>query len=609
MAIKKITPAGKITLKRAAPASVRAAPSRDDGSDDDGDDFPPAPLTQAGQALESSRDSGFDLSAAVGELIDNSYEAKARLVRIDVDRDDDGSITDLAVADDGIGIDPDALAPVLSLGYSSRYNSRDGLGRFGMGLKLASLSHAQRVEVYSKTADSPTIYRTYLDLERIKAGEQTELNVSVAPGWPKDFGHLMERPPKGARRQPFDSGTLVIWRKIDRLTQGGRFGDSVEERLQGLRKFVARAYRRFIANGLTIELEGETIWLHDPLFLLDTPRVANKFKGVVHASIIEEGDFVLDGRKVSWTVTLLPKQFRKVRGSGGRAGKGREDFTELYIPDNESKISILRNNREIYYDLVPKLYPGGKDKIDRYIGVEVEFPAALDEYFQVRNVKRGAEPVSKLREELRKALKKPIEAARKRIRDYWREVEQDAVIRSGDVHQAAHDIVEAYQVSALDGRANMKATADEVTQKFRDVIVDMGLDPDAAESEAAMKWLRESFSKRSMTIVDAGWAGKDLLDVEHLTGKVIVKINRRHPFSTSVLTPLRAMAEKEADDLDVTAVAELLRKTVLGIDLLLLGYAKAENMAANPEDDFGDLRSDWGRFSHGLLREAAKQEG
>ena len=96
-------------------------------------------------------------------------------------------------------------------------------------------------------------------------------------------------------------------------------------------------------------------------------------------------------------------------------------FKGLHIPDNEGHISIVRNGREIYYDIVPKLLPSGVEKIDRFIGIEVSFPAILDEYLQVRHVKRGAEPVTKLREELKKTLKRPIEVAREEIRAVWRD--------------------------------------------------------------------------------------------------------------------------------------------------------------------------------------------
>lgn len=45
--------------------------------------------------------------------------------------------------------------------------------------------------------------------------------------------------------------------------------------------------------------------------------------------------------------------------------------------------------------------------------------------FQVRNVKRGAEPVSKLRDEIRTVIQKPVKAARDKIREEWGQAKQE----------------------------------------------------------------------------------------------------------------------------------------------------------------------------------------
>jgi hypothetical protein len=563
-----------------------------------------APLTQAGQALESSRDSGFDLSAAVGEVVDNSVEAGSSKVRIRTMRTDDGTTIDqIGMADDGTGIDPDILANVLSLGYSSRYNSRDGMGRFGMGLKLASLSQARRVDVYTKRVDSPTIFHTYLDLDEVERGEQDELSVDELDAFPADYADLMAHPKSG---EAFTSGTLVVWSKVDRLVEGGRFGASLDERLKDLVKFLARAYRKFIDQGLFVELDGTTVTLHDPLFVLPNPRVIEKFGKDLRAEKLHVDTFDIDGHDVHVTVTLLPRELRRHKGKGGRATKGTEEFRDLYIPDNEGKISILRQNREIYYDLVPKLYPGGKERLDRYIGVEVSFPAALDEYFQVRNVKRGAEPVSKLRERLRNDLKKPIDAARKMIREYWDEVQREENLASGGAagHEAAQDAVDEADETAPAGRAHLDVTPEEVDAELGRLIEDLGLDPDDPDTKEKAEAIRTSYQKRAITLVDGGWPGKELMDIVHLSGKAIVKINHRHPFISEVYDPVKAMAALDPADLNPDDVADLVRKVDVGLDLLFMGYAKAENMHDKPEDAYGELRSYWGIFSGGYVRQA-----
>lgn len=68
---------------------------------------------------------------------------------------------------------------------------------------------------------------------------------------------------------PFESGTLIIWSKIDRLMNEGKYGNSISEPLQDLTKFLARAYRKFIDKGLVIQLDDKILDLYDPLMLLD----------------------------------------------------------------------------------------------------------------------------------------------------------------------------------------------------------------------------------------------------------------------------------------------------------------------------------------------------
>ncbi|WP_207002093.1 ATP-binding protein [Trinickia mobilis] len=561
-----------------------------------------APLTQAYQTLESSRDSGFDLSAAIGEPVDNSWEAGGVVIRIKaIESDSDRSITDIAIADNGAGISPEIFPNVLSVGYSSRYNSRKGLGRFGMGLKLAALSQGRRAEVYSRARGGEQVYKTALDLDDVKNGVQEDLAIEEVEGWPDKFVDLMVNPKDDV---PFDQGTLVIIRKIDRLPRGGRYGASTDERMHDLTRFLARAYRKFIDKGLRIELEGKPVNLHDPLFLLQNPRVVQKFGVDLRATIVDQGTFLIDGHSVHWIVTLLPEKLRRVRGAGGRATKGREEFADLYIPDNASKISILRNEREIYYDLVPRLLPGGKDKVDRYIGVEISFPAELDEYFQVRNVKRGAEPVSKLREELKNAIKKPVEEARREIRRFWGEVLREESLANGDGHLAAHGAVDGFDRTAPHGQAGYTGNGDNgVEGAFDNLFHDLKLDRNKPEDAAKAKWIRESFNQRALTVIDAGWPGKELFEIVHLTGKAIVKVNSRHPFFAEIVTPLKAMSEAEPEELDTQEVSELLKKLSSAIDLLILGYAKAENMHTDPEEAYGELRSHWGLFTYGLIRE------
>jgi Histidine kinase-, DNA gyrase B-, and HSP90-like ATPase len=564
-----------------------------------------ADLVQVDRALQSSRDSGFNLTAAAGEPVDNSIEAAAALIRIRTDRrkvDKHEEIHQIAFADNGTGIKPEILPHILSLGYSTRYNKRDGLGRFGVGLKLAALSQGQRIDVYSRPAGSNEICHVYVDLDEVREHRQEHIELQRSARYPADLVDLMRDPRTG---MPFECGTLVVWSKIDRLASGGKYGTSLDERLQDLTKFLGRAYRKFIDKGLSIELNGRPIALHDPTFQLMNPRVIQKFGKALLATEIESTDIEIDGNAVHVTVTLLPEEFRRKRAAGGRADRLGEEYRELYIPENDGHVSILRQNREIYYDLVPRLYPGGVDKsgLDRFIGVEINFPAVLDEYFQVRNVKRGAEPVDQLRKALREFLKKPIESARKQIRALWDVTELEEQAENGG-HANTEDVAARADKSAPRGRAGMNLTKEESHAKVRDRLKALGHD----ESGDAAKALQERIDRSSVTVLDGRWPGKELFAIDHLNNKSLLTLNHAHPFIRDVLDRAKSLAASVRADEPLTAEGvDSVRFVADGIELFLMAYARAENMHEDPDEAYGDLRTQLGIAADSYIRDRAKK--
>lgn len=565
-----------------------------------------AVLIQVDTALESMRDSGFDLTAAAGEPIDNSVESGADLIRVVTQLNGNNSaIEEIAFADNGRGIDPQIHPHVLSMGFSSRYGSRSGLGRFGVGLKLAGLSLGQRIDVYSTRLNDHTVRHSYIDLDEIRAGDQKFIEVNDNATWPERYAELM----RDANGIEFTSGTLVIFGKIDRLQSGGTYGTSLHEKRSDLRTFIARAYRKFLDKGLVIELNGTSVTLLDPLFLMDNPRVIKRYKPRdVRGTVIEEDDLEIAGdHKVHVTVALVPEEFRPVSQAGGSKDAEGRDIREFQInADRAGKISMVRNGREINYDLVAKLLPSGVDKVDRYIGIEVAFPAELDEYFQVRNVKRGAVPVNKLREELRTWLVRPVKQARSEIRRHWNDVETKERADSEGEHDAATGAAARAEQTAPQGRAGQGVSEDQENKVIDDVIEDLQLDPIADADKAAS--IRERIKNSPITIVDVSWPGKELFEINHLNARAILKLNHRHPFIRNVYDPLKKVANDGGEGLTPEEIIELARRTETALDILFLAYAKAENMHQDPSV-FDDLRSYWGQFTQAYLKEVSEPNG
>lgn len=585
-----------------------------------------ADLVRVDQALESMRDAGFDLSAAGGEHVDNSIEARATIIRIaSVEKFNLGEkkgkgktsrpIEAVVFADNGIGITPDILAHTLTLGYSTRYNKRNGMGRFGVGMKLAAISQARRIDIYTRPLGNDKYYHTYFDLDLIASGQQKNIEAQVINDFPSEYQYLMQFPSQHQKNgEAFESGTMIVWSKIDRLVEGGIYGSSIEERMQNFTRFLARAYRKFIDRGTYIELNGQEITLHDPLFLLENPRAAKNFHDIddpdnLRAKVIERTEIDIDGHSVFVTVTLCPEVFRKVRGEGGSEKRGGSKFKGLYIPDNERRISILRNEREIYYDVINRMFPAMKDskaeQMDRFIGVEVNFPAALDEYFQVRHVKRGAEPVSKLREKIKQFIERPILAARREILDRWDQTAKTEHQRTKE-HQQAQSVAERVEQTLPRGKAGLNITPQQEERIVSDLLFDLGIDPEKEPEK--VKEVEQQIHEQPITFSDGAWPGKEFFEITHLNGKAIIRLNHRHPFIRQIYDPIKEMAKTNSENVSVEDALRLMRKADIALDVLFMAYSKAENLHSDPERAYGELRSYWGMFTQVYVDEALSSE-
>jgi hypothetical protein len=210
-------------------------------------------------ALESMRASDFDCYSAYGEVVDNSIEAEATDIRIQILEKKGArkkTIESIIFADNGHGMDTDLLHKCLKLGHSSRYNDRSGIGRFGVGMTLGAIHECRRIEVYSKISSGSWQY-TYLDLDEIKSGELKFL----PPPIPK-------QPSCELASYIKDSGTLVIWRKYDKQV------DTFEKIIDESKFWIGRTFRKFIwgtasayKHSISIKINGERVNAFDPLYV------------------------------------------------------------------------------------------------------------------------------------------------------------------------------------------------------------------------------------------------------------------------------------------------------------------------------------------------------
>jgi len=114
--------------------------------------------------INGIRSIGYSFSTSVADIIDNSISANS--TRIDIFSDPLVEKPYFIILDNGIGMNEKELINAMKFG-SDRRNRMDGqldLGRFGLGLKSASLSQCRELVVVSKCKDEINAMSYDLDI-------------------------------------------------------------------------------------------------------------------------------------------------------------------------------------------------------------------------------------------------------------------------------------------------------------------------------------------------------------------------------------------------------------------------------------------------------------
>jgi hypothetical protein len=573
----------------------------------------PIPAILTGQALRSLRDAGYSFAAALGEVIDNSIEAKANDVTVyledEIDPKGKTHVRRIAIADDGMGMGvdqdgKDVLQHYLQLGYSTRYLSKNTIGKYGVGAKLAAFNFAERIDVWSCFDLEQGWRHVALDLAEAehqeKNGDPVEIGQPNQQDFPEEFLHLM----------PEGTGTVVLWSKIDRLEAGRLAADANQLRLD-LEKELSRTFREFIHGGIVISVNDRKLLAHDPLFIMDrtwadqrlqdearkaakrNPEPQPKQKLPTHfpAELIADEAIKVGGSSAQLRVTLYPPEVTRRRGIGGD-GLAKA----LRVPENQGQISFMRLNREISYTNVPRILPLGVQDPDRFIGIELAFGPELDDYFGVRHVKRGVEPHGELREQIRQRLHRYIPVARKRLEERWGKVAREEREHSGEHAPIQQAVKEADRTLP---KSRVKPS-DTDTEDHERALTDLAEDA-GKETEEEQKEYIEQIREDPFVIESVSFPGQTFIDVQHFGNQVMIRLNTRHRFYRELWEPIRDIANQDPGAVSGDQAVRTARRTLEALSLLVVAYAKAESQDSNPQDHFTDLRNDWGRFLDTLL--------
>ncbi len=557
-------------------------------------------LVNDATALLSMRNSDFDAYSAFGEVVDNSIQAEANNIKIKLiysseGRHNYGVVESIIFGDDGYGMSPDVLHRCMQLGYSTRYNDRSGIGRFGVGMTLAAINQCKRVEIYSKEKECNEWYWTYVDLDEITS-TPPKMEDIPKPNTKKVPDYLINIANK-------ESGTIVIWSNYDRQPC------NAVEMIDEMKIWFGRTYRKFLWDNFNIEVNGEMIKAIDPLYVkTDKTRfpddpLAHAYDPIIipwPVPNIDKPKESPDESNIVVRMSLIDKSFRPRKGAGGS-----REARDRYIDRNEG-ISIIRNNREVFYGHIP-YWPGAKFvEIDRWWGCEISFEAILDRAFTVKNIKRGAVPLPELKQTLYEKITPTRNTAIDMVKELWAQAEQEA--RKKKIEEGGDDLVTGHEeaessaattktdTSAIDKDKNKEEEAKKLVEEVKK--------DESAQKKAA--WATK-FSSQPFTIIDEGWRGPDFFDINHLGGADVIMYNCRHPFMETLY--------KIIDTLEVSDESPLESKKLKSlIDLLLISYSKSEAKFESGQnwtaDKFIDtLRQNWGFYLDVYVDSWLKEQG
>ncbi|WP_027085828.1 ATP-binding protein [Cohnella panacarvi] len=189
--------------------------------------------------IESTRAIGYTLEAAVADIIDNSITALASCVDIFFFPIYDSYI---AILDNGNGMNSTQLETAMRYGSQNPNDNRDAndLGRFGLGLKTASLSQCRTLTVVSKQDNRVEACRW--DIDYVTETEEWSLLVL-------ETEEEMSNVPRIEELNKLQSGTLVVWQNLDRLKVGEvNFDRSMSKKMSDVRDHLSLVFHRYISG-------------------------------------------------------------------------------------------------------------------------------------------------------------------------------------------------------------------------------------------------------------------------------------------------------------------------------------------------------------------------
>ncbi|MBQ2909886.1 MAG: ATP-binding protein [Bacilli bacterium] len=342
--------------------------------------IPPAKSLIAG-----IRSIGYSFAASVADIIDNSITAKATEINIYADPLD---VPYFAILDNGLGMDYKELKNAMTFGSdrSQKIDNELDLGRFGLGLKSASLSQCRKMTVISKAKSC--INAMCYDLDDIE--EQNDWRLEVLTE--EEFVKM----PCYDQLTKYETGTLVIWQEFDKLDAlATNFVTSFRNAVADAKRHVELVFHYYY-DSVNIYFNNDRIEKRDPFLINSAPRQQTGRTDFIH----------MDGSIITITPYTLPFantltiEEKKLLGN-----------TNIY---DEQGFYIYRNKRLIIWG--SWLHMNVRSELSKLARVKIEIPSTLDKEWSLDVKKSTAKIPDKIKDSIKASLEDSVHRSKRTTR-------------------------------------------------------------------------------------------------------------------------------------------------------------------------------------------------
>lgn len=351
--------------------------------------------------VESTRSIGYSFETALADIIDNSISNNATKVDVKYRANESPYI---AIIDNGRGMSKNSLEQAMRYGSSNSLNERneEDLGRFGLGLKMASLSQCRKLTVLSKQNNEYA--GACWDLDYIYATKKWTL-ITYSHDEIKNNSYFYNL-------DKYENGTIVLWENLDKISESNiHFEKEFDHKLDFASKHLGLVFHRYLERKKSSKI-FELYFNNRIIEAIDPFMISNSF-----TQPLEKEAIFIEKNKVEIKPYIIPYMSKLT---------AQEKFTQNQYSDlnlNQG-LYIYRNKRLIVWG--KWFYLLRENELNKLARIRVDLPNNIDNHWKIDVRKSSAQIPSAAKQQLKQIIVRAVGKSEKVYKYRGRKQNQDS---------------------------------------------------------------------------------------------------------------------------------------------------------------------------------------